>query len=216
VNIEVHHVEVVDLMGGEYFMVTYRVDADDIWHAYTFPTDMLETRAAEYGLDPADVDQLIEIILYEPHVQEDSDDPDLLHNADTIAKARVALLQRIADAKGNGQITGLTGQSDRAAAGPSMTVLDDSGVDHPLEFLKANVRIDPGHYHVKRQFIAKVREKGAATRAVRKARRARIHARERESAEVLRDQLLGVAGDPTRQPPLTAAQPTGSADEYEQ
>ncbi|WP_326779732.1 hypothetical protein OG481_02220 [Streptomyces longwoodensis] len=37
-------------------------------HAHLMPTMALDARAAEYGIDPSDVDALLEVILHEPHM----------------------------------------------------------------------------------------------------------------------------------------------------
>lgn len=62
---------------------------------HTFPADTLEWRAAEYGIDPADLDTLLDIVLHEPYMEE-PDQPDLLlHDAPSIEEARTYHLARV-------------------------------------------------------------------------------------------------------------------------
>lgn len=72
-------------------------------HAYLMPTTILEWRAAEYGVDPADVDALMELILHEPHIPMIDDGsgpryadggPDLL-SAESTSAARDAHAARV-------------------------------------------------------------------------------------------------------------------------
>jgi hypothetical protein len=68
--------------------------------SHVFPKDALEWRAAEYGIDPADRDTLLDIILTEPHLSEEDRavGPDLA-NADTVDEARAAHITRCAKVK---------------------------------------------------------------------------------------------------------------------
>lgn len=77
--------------------------ADGATHAYLISTVALEWRAAEYGIDPADVDTLLDVILHEPHIpmtddgsgpRYADDGPDLL-SAENTSAAREAHLARI-------------------------------------------------------------------------------------------------------------------------
>jgi hypothetical protein len=77
--------------------------ADGNTHDVLMPTVALEWRAAEYGIDPADVDTLLDVILHEPHIPMVDDGsglryadngPDLL-SADSTDDARAAHLARI-------------------------------------------------------------------------------------------------------------------------
>ncbi|MDX3575991.1 hypothetical protein [Streptomyces sp. FL07-04A] len=71
---------------------------------HLMPTSTLEWRAAEYGVDPTDVDALLDIILHEPHMQtiDDpqhgpryADDAPDLWTADNTTAAREAHVARI-------------------------------------------------------------------------------------------------------------------------
>jgi hypothetical protein len=67
---------------------------------HVFPTDTLEWRAAEYGIDPSDVDTLMDIVLVEPYLTDDHwQAGSRLHDADTIEQARADHLARCAQAK---------------------------------------------------------------------------------------------------------------------
>ncbi|MEH0586238.1 hypothetical protein QA942_19960 [Streptomyces sp. B21-106] len=71
---------------------------------HVMPTSALEWRAAEYGIDPTDVDTLLDILLHEPHMPT-TDDPQHgpryaddgpdLWTADTTTAAREAHAARI-------------------------------------------------------------------------------------------------------------------------
>lgn len=76
---------------------------DGTLHLYLMPTVALEWRAAEYGIDPTDVDTLLDVILHEPHMPMTDDGqgpryadngPDLWQ-ADNTDAAREAHLARI-------------------------------------------------------------------------------------------------------------------------
>lgn len=67
-------------------------------HLHVFPTDTLAWRAAEYGIDLADTDTLLDIVLHEPHLPGDDR---LLPTAANRDAARADLLARIADTKTN-------------------------------------------------------------------------------------------------------------------
>lgn len=70
------------------------------------PKDIFEWRAAEYGIDPTDMDTLIDIVLSEPFL-EDSDyaEGESLFDADDITTARLAHKSRCARGKLRGRIT---------------------------------------------------------------------------------------------------------------
>ncbi|MGW6738667.1 hypothetical protein [Streptomyces sp. NPDC055013] len=99
---------------------------DGTYHDYYFPQDTLEWRAAEYDIDPTDVEGLLDIVLHEPHkAPVGRDDPALkegrvsqavspskgtrvgdleatgLYNAETKQDAKEAHLVRIEHAKAN-------------------------------------------------------------------------------------------------------------------
>lgn len=93
----------------------HHIDQDGQGGGYVFPKDMLEWRAAEYGI--SDVDELLDMVLHEPHLPEtpDRDDaalraglvtstttdaePITLFNARSTADALTAHRLRIADTK---------------------------------------------------------------------------------------------------------------------
>jgi hypothetical protein len=87
---------------------------DDIWrvaiavidgdttvrYLHTFPTDTMEWRAAEYGIDPSDRATLLDIVLLEPHLsEEERATGHQLHDAPDIPTARRDHLARCARAK---------------------------------------------------------------------------------------------------------------------
>jgi hypothetical protein len=67
---------------------------------HVFPHDALEWRAAEYGIDPSDVDTLMDIVLAEPYItSEDYEPGTTLYDAPSIQDAREAHLSRCAKVK---------------------------------------------------------------------------------------------------------------------
>lgn len=66
-------------------------------HRLTFPVDTLEWRAAEYDLSPMDMDALLDVVLSEPFLDPDPDDPALsLFEAPDIEQARAHHLKKVA------------------------------------------------------------------------------------------------------------------------
>lgn len=79
---------------------------------HVFPDDTMEWRAAEYGIDPADTETLLDMVLWEPHLP-DPDRPELLlHDAPDIDSAREYHLKRIAGRKGRPGKPQTPGQPD--------------------------------------------------------------------------------------------------------
>jgi hypothetical protein len=67
---------------------------------HVFPADVLEWRAAEYDIDPSDVDTLLDIVLAEPYLTDGHwQAGSQLHDADTVEQARADHLARCAKAK---------------------------------------------------------------------------------------------------------------------
>lgn len=102
---------------GDKWQVVYIVehvpekgDADQqVWAEQTghcFPKDIFEWRAAEYDIDPADMDTLVDIVLAEPFLDSsDYANGEGLHDAPDIASARTAHKARCARGKLRGRIT---------------------------------------------------------------------------------------------------------------
>jgi hypothetical protein len=89
--------------GEGHFVVQRRVTGDDgivREGVHAFPYDTLEWRAAEYGIDPSDVDTLMDIVLAEPYLTAaDWAEGSRLHDADTIEQARADHIARCAKVK---------------------------------------------------------------------------------------------------------------------
>lgn len=68
---------------------------------HVFPHDILEWRAAEYGIDPANKELLLDIVLAEPYLTEDdwNGSPNIYDGKSTIAEARDAHISRCKKAK---------------------------------------------------------------------------------------------------------------------
>lgn len=130
----------------------HMVDQDGNGLGYVVPKDMLEWRAAEYGL--TDVDEILDIVLHEPWIpdQPDRDDaalraglvtsarpdaePVTLFNAASTADALAAHRLRIADIK-----------QTRVRVGPP-----DKGRD-PLDVIRTAHGITAGGVRAKRELV---------------------------------------------------------------
>lgn len=73
-------------------------------YEHAFPLATLEWRAAEYGIDPTDIDTLLHVILHEPHLtapEEEGGGPrdkgPTLWEATSTAQAQAAHMRRIQD-----------------------------------------------------------------------------------------------------------------------
>lgn len=142
-------------------------DGTTILFEYTFPDDTLEWRAAEYEIDPTDLDTLLDIVLYEPHLPAD-DQPELsLHHAPTVKSARDRHLARIEAILG-------TRPGNRPA-----------GFDPVREEIKRIVPINSHAVQIKAAFVEQSRAAIAREKAARK-----LMAESPEVAEAMRVQTL--------------------------
>lgn len=82
-------------------------------HCHAFPTETLAWRAAEYGIDPADVDTLLEVVLHEPYMMgHDHTSADHLYSTDQDT-ARRALMARVREVKKSRNIHDPDGHLDQ-------------------------------------------------------------------------------------------------------
>lgn len=218
-DIEVVSAELVQNGDERMWMLGTRVDRGDgspvEMRAHVMPEDTLEWRAAELGIDPADTDTLLRIVLVEPYLTDDTADPNrALHTAETTVDARTHHLQRINARLGaTGRIRGRRGAGQVRAAGPRAKVLLHSGTEDPLAVIKRESPIDPDFVAVKREYVARVRDEvrtrrgqvaAAGTQAARAVAPGFIGPQlrpRRGSADELRERLLGDHGggrDPGR------------------
>jgi hypothetical protein len=86
------------LVGGTDCWFIHQLRPDGQAHLHVLPVDTLAWRAAEYGIDPADLDTLLDVVLHEPHMPDDGRPQSTPASRDA---ARADLLQRIADTKAN-------------------------------------------------------------------------------------------------------------------
>ena len=109
--------------------------------SHIFPKDILEWRAAEYGIDPSDVDTLLDIVITEPYLSaEDWVGPKLYDEGVTTEEARAAHLARCAKVKLTHRV------STRARK------------DSPLQHVRDKHQMDAEAIHVKRQLVGATRE----------------------------------------------------------
>ena len=135
-------------------------------HGYVFPQNTLEWRAAEYGIDPDDVETLLDVVLHEPHLARvDRDDPALkqgrvspavtaegnsrvgelvpttLYNAETVKDAREAHLVRVQHAKQN-----------------RVSVVPPKGKPDPLDVIRQKYRNRVSRVDEKRKLVEEIRQ----------------------------------------------------------
>lgn len=129
------------------------VDGSTMLGKHVFPTDTLEWRSAEYLIDPADLDTLLDIVIHEPFLGEPDQPNLLLYDAATVQEARDYHLARINAVKA---------RSKR----PNPTVPD------PVrEGIKQLSVINPEAINLKSEFVTDARAKNlAAKEAQEKAR----------------------------------------------
>lgn len=73
---------------------------------HCFPKDIFEWRAAEYDIDPSDMDTLLDIVLAEPFLTEaDYSEGETLRDAPTLEEARQAHVARCSQGKLRGRVT---------------------------------------------------------------------------------------------------------------
>lgn len=167
-------IEVNDAMLTEHttgvgiWQITYTIDGHT--HSHVFPHSTFHWRVAEYGLDPNNVDGLLEAILYEPHTDYNPNDPQSLGNAATITDAKTAYLNRIAQTKGAGRVRERKRKkTDPRMIDPSKTrgkIIADNDTDTatPLAMIKRYVQIDPTIVTAMRDTVTAARDKYRATR----------------------------------------------------
>jgi hypothetical protein len=114
--------------------------------------DALEWRAAEYGVDPFDVETLMDIVLAEPYLTpEDWSTGYRLHDAPDVATARQDHIARCARVKLRHRIStrpGPPAEADGRRAGVS---------EHPLDPIRRAPGIDPAVVEVKAEHVRLLR-----------------------------------------------------------
>lgn len=112
-------------------------------HGHCFPKEIFEWRAAEYGIDPKDMDTLVDVVLSEPFLTaEDFQPGENLYDAPTVTAAREAHTARCARGKLRAR---LVSRGKIAHAG---------GVLHTL---RTESPMDEGVLAVKRQYVQEQR-----------------------------------------------------------
>lgn len=149
-------------------------------HVHMFPADTLAWRAAEYGIDPADKAQLLDIVLHEPHIpaaetatrpaervviratadgveetaqtlKARAEEPVTLWNAPDIPAARTAHLERIARAKERVRV-------GPAKAPPGAARLAKERAD-PLDVIRQRTVINPQDVEARQRMVHQARER---------------------------------------------------------
>ncbi|MFB6776484.1 hypothetical protein ACFCX0_03425 [Streptomyces sp. NPDC056352] len=108
------------------------VKPDGNGHKVLMPQNILEWRAAEYGIDPTDTETLLDIVLHEPHLpveEPGEDEPQAMRytdggptlwEADSTTKARDAHLARVAACPVRIDLTGTELDPVRESHSPDM------------------------------------------------------------------------------------------------
>lgn len=122
---------------------------------HVFPLVTLEWRAAEYDIDPADVDTLLDIVLAEPYLTpEDWATGTRLLDAPDIATARHDHIARCAAAK----------LRHRISTRPRPPAAGQARPPHPLDAIRADPHIDLEVIAVKREHVRLLRQAVAEQR----------------------------------------------------
>lgn len=133
--------------------VRVRVSIDGLIMDHVFPADTLEWRIAEYGLDPNDLDTVLDVVLAEPWLNDgvDHSHPRFLYNAASVEDARAFHLERVQ-----------AFQAKHAPAGKAATRPDQGG--HRKAILD-KVLIDPEVVEAKRGLVGVARDRHAKEKA---------------------------------------------------
>lgn len=130
---------------------------------HIFPKDILEWRAAEYGINPSDVDTLLDIVIAEPYLTPEdwTSGPQLYDESVTVEQAREAHLARCARVKLLHRI------STRAGKGSPGS---------PLQYVRDTHEMHPEALALKRQYVSRTQEQLQFERAEQRAPDGRIRA----------------------------------------
>jgi hypothetical protein len=221
----VHHVELSHLKNETFYVITLGdgvMDDDPAIPALRVelgPTDMFESRAAEYGIDPDSEggwDDILHLVLAPQGdvgpIDEQMAHPDHLFNAPTIEHAREAKLRQIRKAMGTRKLRGVTGVSEHRVLVNEATRMMTSEAEDPIEFIKRTAPMSREHMIVKQEFVRRHRnlvrvrrlglDPGRAYTPVEleqhEKRRAMKKDPARESPDQLAVRLLGTSMDDIR------------------
>lgn len=131
--------DVMDTPRGPWARVVTLDPADAGPRLAAFPLEALEWRAAEYGVDPHDVDALLDIVLHEPYLAEEP----VAYTAPTVHAARAVHLGRIADLKASGRRVSTLAGAD--GVDPLQPVRDAYAVLLDVEQVAAKARYVERH-----------------------------------------------------------------------
>lgn len=90
-------------VGGRPCWVVRQRRGDGGDHAHVFPPETLAWRAIEYGIDPADTDTLLELILHEPHMASPPAGPGRFSAESRASRLREAKTAVVITSGGGGQ-----------------------------------------------------------------------------------------------------------------
>lgn len=219
-DLVIHHVELSAAGSAQIYVATLGVGAllDDptvpALRAEIMETDVFESRAAEYGIDPnsdGGWDDILHLV-FASHdegtgIATQLTDPDHLFNAPSVEHARRVEMRRIRKAMGARTLRGEPGISDHRILVGEATRLLTSEAEDPIEFIKRTAPMSAEHIAVKAENIRRIRHQFKARRlglnpnraytpeeldAHAKRRAVRLNqAPVRESADQLATRLLG-------------------------
>lgn len=142
----------------EVAMRVTRDDGTDFMQLHVFYPETLEWRAAEYGIEPTDLDTLIDIVLTDPF--DDEDDP--LWQVETREEARDLMLAKVQARKE--RITPAQRRNGKSRA----DICREAGIpeeyavaaeEDPIEYLKRAARVNPEVVEMLKEHVDKQREK---------------------------------------------------------
>lgn len=142
----------------------------------TIPEDTLEWRAAEYEIDPAEVDLLMDIVLYESVMPIDNPIP-LLYRAETIREAREGHVSAILSHKRKIRPVARAWKSNEQKANRLKDVGNfwiESITDDALLPIRQNAAIDPEVIAEKNLLVQEDRARFAKSRGVKRSAADRV------------------------------------------
>lgn len=171
-DVTIYNADLIQSPSGAQWVLSMEVEGVDGISGHIIPVEAFENTAAEYGLDPSNFDQLLEIIVYRAYIPGDllgPRNPKWLFNAESIDEARENLLEMVADTKGTGTLTSVSGQSPQQALQEQVPRLNRSAKADPIAFMKKHTPIDQSVMEVRRQVTQRHRDKIRSDRKRRSA-----------------------------------------------
>lgn len=148
-DIRIVGAEKVPTRDGNVIVMYREIVGDDgsiVRGRHVMPEDTLEWRAAEYEIDPGDFDTLLDMVLWEPFVEEVPGTG--LFDAPTVTNAREAAMDRVAAVRGS-----------RPGVRPKAQQADDT---EARELVRGMILMNPEAIAMKRENVRRARNQIAS------------------------------------------------------